>query len=78
MDNGNGFGLADATAQRRSAVAENIVDQAWRVLRPMCLELVISFLAKTLCPKTSFAFEMALLAILQARKRFRQNARNEE
>jgi len=65
MDNGNGFGLADATAQRRSAEAKQIVDQAWRVLRPMCLELVISFLAKTLCPKTFFAFEMALLAMVR-------------
>ena len=65
MDHGKGFGLADATARQRATTAERIVDQAWLVVRPMCLELVVSFLAKTLCPKAFFAFEVALLAVVR-------------
>ena len=65
MDHGKGFGLADATARQRATTAERIVDQAWLVVRPMCLELVVSFLAKTLCPKAFFAFELALLAVVR-------------
>ena len=65
MDHGKGFGLADATARQRATTAERIVDQAWLVVRPMCLELVVSFLAKTLCPKAFFTFELALLAVVR-------------
>ena len=65
MDHVKGFSLADATAQQRKKTSEQIVDQAWLVMRPRCLELVGSFLAETLYPKTFFAFEMALLGLVR-------------
>ncbi len=65
MDHHTGFGLSDATARRRRKTAEQIVDQAWLVLRPLCLEWVIAFLAKPLSPIAFFAFETALLGVVR-------------
>lgn len=59
------FGLSHATAQEQNQAAERIVDSAWQVVRPMCVDAVRSFLSQPLSPSTFFAFELALLSVVR-------------
>lgn len=65
MDHVTGFGLSDATEVQRTQTAERLVDEAWLTLRPLCVNVVTAFLAKSVSPSAFFEFETALLGVVR-------------
>jgi len=63
MDHLIAYGLAGATEELQQRTAENVVDTAWRFVRPQLISAVRAFLDNPVSATAFFAFEIAVLGL---------------